>query len=257
MSRPPALFVSHGAPTLAVEPSPAAAFLASYGASLDRPSAILSVSAHWETRDPVAGGAERPDTIHDFGGFPAPLYQLRYPAPGAPEVADRAAGLLRRAGFDAMLDRRRGFDHGTWVPLLRMFPDAAIPVATLSIQSRRGPDHHFAVGKSLRPLRDEGVLIMASGSLTHNLGEYFGRPADAPAAGYVEAFADWVAAAVAERDDAALLDYRVRAPHAVRAHPTDEHLLPLFVAMGAGGSGRPVHRSIAHGVLAMDVYAFA
>jgi 4,5-DOPA dioxygenase extradiol len=254
----PALFVSHGAPTLPFEPVAAREFLCGLGGLISRPKAILAVSAHWDTAVPTVSAAERPETIHDFSGFPPELYRLRYEAPGAPALAQRVAALLGRAGLAVEIAADRGLDHGAWVPLMLAYPDADIPVAQLSIQSGRGPAWHWKLGEALQPLREEGVLILASGSATHNLREFGRHVRDAAPLGYVAAFNEWLAAALTggQRDD--LLDYRSRAPDAARNHPTDEHLLPLFVAAGAGSTGRGerLHASYTYGALAMDAYRF-
>ncbi|MEQ8964941.1 MAG: class III extradiol ring-cleavage dioxygenase [Azospirillaceae bacterium] len=257
----PALFVSHGSPMLAIEDCPARRFLADYGAGLPAPSAIIVASAHWETAAPTLSTAPRPATIHDFGGFPDALYALDYPAPGAPGVAVAAARRLRAAGLTADTDDGRGLDHGAWVPLRLMIPDADIPVVSLSVQPMAGPAHHLAVGRALAPLRDEGVAILGSGALTHDLRTLFGtRPElDAAPPSWVTDFADWVAEAVAAGRIDDLVHYRCRAPHAARNHPTEEHVLPLFVALGAGGpgaAGARVHSSTTYGLLAMDAFAF-
>ncbi len=255
----PTLFVSHGAPTLALDGSPAHRFLREYGERLGRPEAVLAVTAHWETPAPVLGAAHRPETVHDFFGFPEALYRLRYEAPGAPTLAENAARRLAEAGFEAALDARRGLDHGTWVPLLLLYPEADVPVAQISVQPFAGPAHHLALGRALAPLREEGVLILGSGAATHNLAAFGGKRADAPPAPWAAEFAEWLAETIAEGQIEALLDYRTRAPHAARNHPTEEHILPLYVALGAAGGngcGRRIHASFAHGVLAMDVYAF-
>ena len=181
---------------------------------------------------------------------------MRYAAPGDPALARRAAALLEGAGLPARLEPR-GLDHGAWVPLMLMYPEADIPVVQLSIQTQRGPAHQLRVGEALAPLRADGVLVLGSGSVTHNLGEFRGATIDAPPPEWVTHFADWLAAAAAEGRTADLLDYRRRAPGAVRNHPSDEHLLPFFTALGAAGAGaagRRVHASTTHGVLAMDVY---
>lgn len=256
----PAIFVSHGSPMIALLDTPARRFLAGLGAALPRPRAILVASAHWETEDaPALSLAGRPETIHDFRGFPPDLYALRYPAPGAPEVARRAADLLEGAGFAPRLDPARGLDHGVWVPLLLGWPAADVPVVSLSVQPRRDAAHHLALGRALAPLRAEGVLVIGSGSFTHNLYEMDRRP-DAPAAPWALAFADAAAAALERGDTAALLDWR-SLPEGPRNHPTPEHLLPLFVAMGAGGGGdggraTALHRSTELGALAMDAWRF-
>lgn len=259
MSAIPALFISHGAPTLPLEDSPARHFIAALGAELPQPAAILAVSAHWETARPRVGGAERPETIHDFHGFPEALYRLRYPAAGAPQLAQRVASLLRDAGLSADIDEDRGLDHGAWTPLLLMYPQANIPVAQLSIQPDQDALYHWRLGEALRPLRDEGVLVLASGSATHNLREFRGRAADSDAAPWARAFGEWLADTLEHGRTDDLLDYRRRAPEAVRNHPTDEHLLPVFVAAGAGTPGaapKRIHSSYAYGVIGMDAYRF-
>lgn len=192
------------------------------------------LSAHWMTAQPVASTAAKPDTIHDFYGFPRQLYEIQYPAPGAPDVARRAAELLDAAGI-ATSSESHGLDHGAWVPMLLMFPDADVPVAQLSIQPRRDPAHHFRVGRALRTLRDDGVMVIGSGQITHNLREadFSARPEEADPR--VTEFTDWFETRLAGHDIDALLDYRRQAPHAVSMHPTDEHLLPVFAALGAAG----------------------
>jgi 4,5-DOPA dioxygenase extradiol len=253
----PTIFVSHGAPTLALEPGQAGAALAELGRTLLRPEAILVVSAHWESRSPMVSTAPEPETIHDFGGFPEPLYRIRYRAPGAPDLAKRAKQLLDAAGLETGLDPRRGLDHGAWVPLLFLFPEADVPVTQLSIQSHLDPTHHYRIGEALRPLTQEGVLVIGSGSLTHNLSEFRMRPAEA--APYVRKFQDWMKQSIDAKNVTALLDYRRLAPDAVRAHPTDEHLLPLFVALGAAGenvTARRICDEVTYGVIAMDSYVF-
>jgi 4,5-DOPA dioxygenase extradiol len=255
----PTVYVSHGAPTLALDPGHTGPALAALGRKLPRPEAILMVSAHWETARPAASVATRPETIHDFGGFPDELYRMTYPAPGAPGVARQAKALLDAAGIGADLDPRRGLDHGAWVPLRFLYPAADVPVTQLSVQPPLGPPHHYRVGEALRALREAGVLIIGSGSLTHNLYELRMSAATPAAEPYALAFQQWVYQAINANDIAALLDYRRMAPQAVRAHPTDEHFLPLFVALGAAGSpvsARRVNDEITFGALAMDAYLF-
>ena len=259
MSALPALFISHGAPTLPLEDSPARHFIAGLSADLPRPRSILAVSAHWETARPMAGGVERPGTIHDFNGFPQALYRLQYPAPGAPDVARRVVELLESNGTSAAIDPQRGLDHGAWTPLILMYPDADIPVTQLSIQPHADPAHHWRIGEALRPLREEGVLIVASGSATHNLREFRANAREDEPASWALAFGEWLAQSVAQGRTEDLLAYRSRAPEAVRNHPTDEHLLPLFVAAGAATPGKPgvrLHSSYAYGVIGMDAYMF-
>lgn len=260
MAKLPTLFISHGSPMLALQQTPAHRFLSQLGRALPRPEAILVASAHWETPGaPAVSLAEQPATIHDFGGFPRPLYEITYPAPGAPHVASRAAELLRHAGLQATADAVRGLDHGAWVPLRLMYPEADVPVAQVSVLRGAGPEAHLQMGRALGTLRDEGVLLVGSGSLTHNLHEFRGQAVDAPAPQWVREFGDWMQDRLERGDAAGLADYRRQAPHAVRNHPTEEHLVPLFVAMGAAGGSAPacrLHGSYEYGVLAMDVYAF-
>jgi 4,5-DOPA dioxygenase extradiol len=253
----PTLYVSHGSPMLAIEQGVGRDFLRSMGALLPRPKAILCVSAHWETDEPSLSAAARPETIHDFYGFPEALYRLRYPAPGVPDLARRAAGLLREAGLPALLDGTRGLDHGAWSPLLLAYPQADVPVVQLSLQTGRDGRHHLRVGRALRPLRDEGVLILGSGSAVHNLRELM-RGSHAPIADWAREFDDWLAACVAAGDLAALADYRRLAPQAPRAHPSEEHYLPILVAAGAA-EGEPtaaLYRAIAMGALSMSAFRF-
>ena len=259
MKRQPALFVSHGSPTLPLEQSAATDFLRRLGPSLDRPEAILMVSAHWDTERPAVSSAERPETIYDFYGFPPELYRLQYPAPGAPKLARRVASLLGEHGFSTDIDPERGLDHGAWTPLILAYPQADIPVTQLSIQSRLGPAHHVRLGEALRPLRDEGVLIIASGGATHNLRELSRQRGSTVAQPWAAEFNDWLAGALQSRRTDDLVNYRGQAPQAVRNHPTDEHLIPLFVALGAGdpgGTTQRLHSSIESGVISMDAYRF-
>ncbi len=255
----PTIFVSHGAPTLALQDVPARHFLEGLGASMPRPRAIVAVSAHWETRQPSAGAAMEPGTIHDFGRFDDRLFQMRYPAPGDPALAERVSGLLREAGLNSVVDPSRGLDHGVWVPLLLMYPDPSIPVVPVSIQPEYGTAHHLKVGRALASLRNEDVLVLASGSFTHDLSRFRGRAGESATPEDVDAFAGWFDTALTEGRTTDLLDYRTRAPRAEENHPTEEHLLPLYVALGAAGRdarAERLHRSATYGVLRMDAYAF-
>jgi 4,5-DOPA dioxygenase extradiol len=255
----PSLFLSHGAPTLPLTETPARAFLQQISRMLPRPKAILVISAHWETAVPTVSAVAQNDTIHDFFGFPRPLYQMRYPAPGSAEVAARVAATLQAAGFACETDGARGLDHGAWVPLMLMYPQADIPVLQLSVQPHLGPAHHLAVGRALAGLRQDDVLIIGSGSFTHDLSEFRGHGPNDSAPDWVNAFADWTHAALMRNDTAALVDYRREAPFAARNHPTEEHLLPLHAALGAAGvdaEAERLHASATYSVLRMDVYAF-
>jgi 4,5-DOPA dioxygenase extradiol len=256
----PAIFVSHGSPMLAIEDAPARRFLQSLPDLLpERPKAILMVSAHWERLRPGLTAPPRNETIHDFGGFPQALFDIQYPAPPAPDVARRAATILANAGFEVDIDQRRGLDHGAWVPLTLAWPGADIPVTQLSVQTRLGPKHHYDLGKLLAPLRAEGVLIIGSGSYTHDLSRFriSGGVADAPEQADVRAFSEWMSKAIAENRVDDLINYRTRAPDAARNHPTEEHLLPLYAALGAGdGKVEHLHGSVMYGFLRMDAFAF-
>lgn len=230
-------------------------FLAGLGGQLPRPAAVLAVTAHWETRAPAVGAATAPETIHDFYGFPDALYDLDYPAPGAPDAAGAAVRALADAGIDAALDSTRGFDHGTWVPLKLMYPDADIPVAQISVQPALGGAWHVALGRALAPLRAQGVMVMGSGSAVHNLRLLRRYAPDVDP--WACAFQDWLSAAVTEGRADDLANYRHLAPDAVKAHPSDEHLMPLLVAAGAGGDkGRVLHSGMEHGTLGTAAYIF-
>jgi 4,5-DOPA dioxygenase extradiol len=252
----PALFVSHGSPTLPFDDVPARDFLRGLGARLETPKAVLVASAHWETPAPALNAVERNATIHDFTGFPKPLYELRYEPPGAPALAERAASLLAGAGLSVSVDAGRGLDHGAWVPLMLMYPGANIPALQLSVQSRAGAAHHIALGRALAPLREEGVLILGSGGFVHNLGAIDWNGGPEPE--WSRVFAEWTHQKLLARDEPALADYRMRAPRAAQAHPTEEHFIPLFVAYGAGGDKvERLHTSATFGSLRMDAYSFA
>ncbi|WP_045768034.1 DODA-type extradiol aromatic ring-opening family dioxygenase [Xanthomonas albilineans] len=259
MVRLPSLYISHGSPMTALQPGLIGIRLAELAATLPRPRAIVVASAHWMERQPMVGAAARPRTIHDFGGFPDALYAMRYPAPGAPALAQTVARLLERAGLHPGMDESRGLDHGVWVPLSLLYPQADIPVVSLSIQPQLGPAHHLALGRALAPLRADGVLVIGSGSITHNLHD-LGRYAEGKEAHYVRPFIEWTEQALRRDDLAALLDYRRQAPFAERAHPTDEHWLPIYVAMGAAGTvglgAQRIDAGIDVGLLAMDIYRF-
>ena len=255
-SRQPVLFISHGAPTFALEPGELGPRLAQLGSSLEGVAAVLVVSPHWQTRQLRVMAGSAPETIHDFGGFDPELYELDYPAPGAPELAAQTAELLAAAGFDVALDERRGRDHGAWVPLRHLFPSADVPVYQVSLPFSLDTAGAVRLGRALAPLRERGVVIAGSGSLTHNLGEFRGpTTVDSP---YVSQFRDWVRAAVLADASADLVQYRSLAPQASRAHPTEEHFLPLLVAQGAaqGDRARVIEGGICYGMLAMESYAW-
>lgn len=260
MTRLPTLFISHGSPMLAIIDTPASRFLKTLGKEFERPKAILMVSAHWEAvTTPIVSVAERPATIHDFGNFSPELTTIQYPSPGAPDVAIRAANLLAEAGLP-IKQSERGLDHGAWVPLHLMYPEADIPTFQLSLIRNGSTTDHERMGKALAPLRDEGILIIGSGSLTHNLHELHWHDVNAPASDWVKQFGDWMKAKLEAQQHDDLIHYRSRAPEAARNHPSEEHIMPLFVAMGAAGNHSKttrLHSSTEYGVLEMDMYAFS
>lgn len=255
----PTLFLSHGSPMHALQAGKAGEVWAALAAALPNPKAVLMVTAHWETNLPMLSGNASPSMIYDFGGFPDALYKIQYAAPGESDVAARAQALLKDAGFTAGVDGCRGFDHGTWVPLLKMYPDADVPIVQLSVQTAMNPRHHFEVGRALAPLTKEGVLIVGSGHLTHNLRDWMTSRGQAAHAPYAVKFQEWVYQHLATHDVDALTHYREQAPDALRAHPTEEHFLPLFVALGAAGEDAKVERvfdGFEGSALAMDAYRF-
>ena len=252
----PSLFISHGSPMLALEPGASGPVLSRLAAELPRPRAILLVSAHWESEDLQLSGARTPATWHDFSGFPRPLHAVQYPAPGAPELAERVRQLLAEDGLPARIDPERPLDHGAWVPLSLMYPQADIPVVQLSLPSRLGPTFQTRVGRALASLREQGILLIGSGSITHNLGELDWQAGPEHIEPWAQAFRDWMVARLAANDEAALHDYRRLAPSAVRSHPRDEHLLPLYFARGAGAHFQVEHSGFTLGALGMDIYRF-
>ncbi|EKN45443.1 MULTISPECIES: DODA-type extradiol aromatic ring-opening family dioxygenase [Pseudomonas syringae group] len=252
----PSLFISHGSPMLALQPGESGPALARLAAEMPRPRAIVMVSAHWESHELLVNGNPQPETWHDFGGFAAELFAVQYPAPGLPDLTREVVELLAASDLPARIDSRRPFDHGVWVPLSLMYPQADIPVVQISLPSRQGPELQTRVGKALAGLRAEGVLIIGSGSITHNLGELNWNGDSARVEPWAQAFRDWMIDKLASDDESALHQYRSLAPHAVRAHPSDEHLLPLYFARGAGGEFSIAHQGFTMGALGMDIYRF-
>jgi len=257
MTKAPVFFISHGAPTFAMEPGLLGPQLQVLGRTLAGVKAVLVVSPHWQTRDVKVMTTQKPETVHDFGGFPSALYDLKYPAPGQPELALEAARLLTAAGFTTGLDAHRGLDHGAWVPLYHLLPLAQVPVFQVSMPATLTTAQAVELGRALAPLRAQGVVIVASGSMTHNLYEF--RQSGTRPESYAQEFAAWVRTAVLAHAVKPLINYRAEAPHAVRAHPTEEHFLPLLVALGAQQDGDDVQildGGITHGVLSMESYVW-
>ena len=247
------LFISHGAPTLPMEDSPARTFLQELGGKLPRPTAIVALSPHWMTRGVEVKSPERFTTWHDFGGFPEELYQIQYTPAGDAALAARVLAAVQGAGLGAQTSSDTRLDHGVWVPLMLMYPQADIPVVQVSATWDR-PRHYHDLGRALRPLLDNGVLLIGSGGLVHNLQEIdfgSGRVPD-----WARRFDDWTDGKLREGDWDALCDYRRQAPDAARAHPSEDHFLPLFFAGGAADAVEPLHRSFSHGGLSMACYGF-
>lgn len=269
------LFISHGAPTLVMEPGETGKLLSTLGATLPRPQAILVVSAHWDTPIAKVSNAIKPETIHDFGGLPQAMFHMRYPADGSPMLAEKTARLLENAGI-AIQQERHGLDHGAWVPLTLMFPDADIPVAQLSIQSRPArnlnmqdlaeqrlntPSAHYALGQAISALQNDNIMIICSGAITHNLNDFFSMKVDVEALDYVAQFADWMGERIAANDIDSLINYRTHSQFGQRAHPSEDHILPLFVALGAANAAandKPIRHQpeTTYGILAMDAYVW-
>jgi 4,5-DOPA dioxygenase extradiol len=260
IGKAPVLFISHGAPTFALEPGLLGPALNTLGQQLSdakKIKAVLVVSPHWQTRDVKVMTSPEPETVHDFGGFPAALYDLQYPVAGHPQLAIEVSRLLTQAGWTVGVDARRGLDHGAWVPLRHLLPRADIPVFQVAMPVGLDTVSAYKLGKALAPIRNSGVMIVASGSMTHNLYEF--RHSGASVQDYAIEFTRWIRQNIISQDIAALLDYRQRAPHAQRAHPTEEHFLPLLVALGALSDSEAVlviDAGVANGVLSMESYAW-
>ncbi|NMZ41217.1 DODA-type extradiol aromatic ring-opening family dioxygenase [Pseudomonas proteolytica] len=252
----PSLFISHGSPMLALQPGASGPALERLAGALPRPKAIVVMSAHWESHELLVSGSPAPETWHDFGGFPRELFAVQYPAPGNPALARQIVELLAADGLEPRLDNQRPFDHGTWVPLSLMYPAADIPVVQVSLPSHMGPALQTRIGQALGSLRTEGALLIGSGSITHNLGELDWRAGPESIEPWAREFRDWVVDKLSTQDEAALHDYRQQAPYAVRSHPSDEHLLPLYFARGAGGQFSVAHQGFTLGALGMDIYRF-
>jgi 4,5-DOPA dioxygenase extradiol len=255
----PAIFLSHGMPSIVVQPGETHSFLKGLGKMFDRPKGIICVSAHWEAAWPMLSATEMPETIHDFSGPPV-LFKKRYPAPGDPALAEEATALLMHAGLVAKTDPSRGLDHGAWVPLMLMYPEADIPVVQLSVQTDLDPQHHLNLGSALRPLREKGVLVLGSGGATHNLPEIGKYKIDSEPPDYAVAFDAWLEETITTGKQEALVDYEQEVPSASRNHPYPaEHFLPLFVPLGAAGAGargRLLHSVFMYGVLSMAAYGW-
>ncbi len=258
----PTVFISHGAPTIALEDQPSRRFLSALGGRLARPRAIVVVSAHWETTDVCVLDGASLNTLHDFYGFDPAYYELRYPVRGASDVAAGIASRLGAAGIRVSCDSERGLDHGAWIPLSLMYPAADIPVTQISVCPAQSALFHWRVGRALSALHHDGVLILGSGAMTHNLEEFRRHrttPDALPTPPWAHEFCAWAAERIESGDDDALIGWRDTAPAAALAHPSNEHFLPLHVAMGAAGvswTGERIHHGFMYGAIGMDAYIF-
>ncbi|KAI4369301.1 hypothetical protein MLD38_017757 [Melastoma candidum] len=256
-------YISHGSPLMSIDDTiPAGNFLKTWKQKVltQVPKAILIISGHWETHVPSVNSVHRNDTIYDFYGFPKPMFQLKYPAPGSPELANRVKELLLASGYEHVdVDKKRGLDHGAWVPLMFMYPEADVPVCQLSIQTKRDGTYHYNLGRALVPLKDEGVLIVGSGSTTHNLRN-ISRGNDSAVPTWAQEFDAWLKDALLEGRYNDVNQYETKAPHAKMAHPWPDHFYPLHVAMGAAGENskaKLIHHSWTNGTLSYASYEFA
>ncbi len=256
MSLLPTIFISHGAPSLILEKDETTEFFTALGKKISQPEGIICISAHWETLEPLVTFNPQSQTIYDFFGFPEALYQLNYPATGSEIFANQVIAALANAGFPAQLHSSRGFDHGVWVPLKLMYPEADIPVIQLSLQPRQNAEYHWKIGQALQKLRQNGVLILGSGSATHNLHGFRHYGKDSAPSDYALSFDQWLVHAIENGDRQTLLNYEQTAPEAQLNHPTPEHFLPLFVAMGAAAQpqGKRIHHAFTYGTLSMAAF---
>jgi 4,5-DOPA dioxygenase extradiol len=251
----PGLFISHGSPMLAIEPEQVGSALHRLSINLPKPRAIVVMSAHWESQALEISTSNRPETWHDFSGFPRELYQLRYPAPGDMLLAERLIDMLQQANVPAHANSLRPRDHGVWMPLLHLYPEADIPVIQVSLPVHYTAQQIYQIGKVLAPLRDEQILLIGSGSITHNLAELSWSNEETTTPDWASSFRNWVVHQLSNDDFDAVLDWK-QAPHVRRNHPTLEHLAPLFFAMGTGPRFSLVHSSFSLGALSMDLYRF-
>ncbi len=263
MSVFPPLFLSHGAPNMALQKSPVSDFMRGLAKQYPKPDAIVSVSAHFETVGAKVVTDPQPTMIYDFRGFEPELYEMQYPAPGDASLADDIADLISNACLPVTKVSQRGYDHGTWVPFSLIYPNADIRIVQLSIDPDQTPEYHYRLGQALSGLPERNISVIGTGNITHNLPALFSRGKDphldANIRGWVDAFLDWFSSELESGNVSNLLNYREKAPFAEENHPTDEHLLPLFVAMGAAGgtfTANRIHQSYDFDFLAMDAWEF-
>jgi 4,5-DOPA dioxygenase extradiol len=251
----PGLFISHGSPMLALNPEQVGPALYRLSLNLPKPKAIVVMSAHWENNALEVSTGIRPETWHDFRGFPEELYDIRYPAPGDPAIAEQILNLLAEAQIPAHANSTRPRDHGVWMPLLHMYPDADIPVIEISLPMNMSSQEIFKIGQVLAPLRDQQILLIGSGSITHNLRELSWSGVASNVPDWASGFRNHVVQKLAHSDYQAVLDWQ-NIPYVHRNHPTIEHFAPLFFSMGTGERFNVVHSSFTMGALGMDIYRF-
>ena len=251
----PGLFISHGSPMLAIHPEQVGPALHRLSFNLPQPQAIVVMSAHWESRDLEVSVATRPQTWHDFRGFPDALYDIRYPAAGAPELAEQILQLLAEQHLPAHANNNRPRDHGVWMPLLHLYPAADIPVVQISLPQSWSAHDIYRVGQILAVLRDEQILLIGSGSITHNLAELRWQPHDNDVPYWASSFRNRVVQALQQQDYETVMNWH-NLPFVQQNHPSVEHLQPLFFAMGTGLRCSVVHSSFSMGALGMDIYRF-
>jgi len=255
----PAVFISHGSPMVALQRGDYQDALAAFGGAL-RPKAIVAISAHWSSGKAIGiTGSMRHSTVHDFGGFPRELYELTYNAPGSPELAQRIVGFLAQAGWQSAITENRGLDHGVWIPLRLIFPAADIPVVALSVPLQHSPAELYRIGEVLAPLRREGVMILGSGGIVHNLHLVHFEDEHAPVNAWAAEFDSWFRDTVQQQNLPDLLDFASKAPNARLAVPTFEHFAPVFVVLGAGnrGDASTIYEGFVHGNISMRSFAIA
>jgi len=251
----PALFISHGAPSIAIETDDFTRAVDAYGATLEAARAIAIVSAHWQEHDVRVNAVAHPEMIYDFGGFPEALYKIRYEAPGDPTLAREIASLLG----GAELEEQRGWDHGLWVPLRIALPGANVPIVEIAQPFPTTPEQLMTIGRTLAPLRDRGVVIIGSGGIVHNLRRLHRPDKNAPVDDWAREFDTWVAKQLADRDFGTLMRYREIAPHADLAVPTPEHFEPIFITAGATRDTdtlTTIYEGFHYGNLSMRAFAF-
>lgn len=259
MPRLPSLFIGHGSPMIALEDNEVTRCWSGIAREIERPRAILAVSAHWLTRGTAVTAMRQPRTIHDFGAFPQALFDVQYPARGSPELADEVRDLLGTIRVDVAMDAEWGLDHGTWSVLVHMFPDADIPVVQLGMDVAASPAQHFAIGRALRPLRDAGVLILGTGNIVHNLGLMNWEHPDVAPYPWAARFNDHVLRAIREDKPRRVIDFAKLGQDAALAVPTPDHFWPLLYVLGSRHEDEAARLDpdfIHHGSLSMTSIRF-